>query len=351
MPKYTWDKSILQNILNNPDASFEMIDAFEFLMKGHKIDASGMSKKEIIGKDYIYLSANDFTESYLESILLSYPMYFGIKPPHTFITVKGSLDNMLGFISTLPVEIKELLLELYSKRAGRLYACTSFAINRFTGHCYLSSILKEYLIDFCKTNNLSMNSTLVHEYGHALGFALRDYKALDYTYHAFSEVESIFIELLFYEYLEKNYRLKNAALVAQSTFSDTICDSADIILNKFDYAYVLKNMIEKGKDFNLLSLKAAVDDTYGYEQIRTYLKSIMYPAEDYLPYVYSYLIAIELLKRYHDDPAYAFALYKKIAGLEGQTANEKNDTLLNLGIIPGENYESYIKGLARKLKR
>lgn len=192
-------------------------------------------------------------------------------------------------------------------------------------------------INVSKNNGIEDIIGLIHEAGHAIS-ALHNLNILeDDDRHAYVEIETIFLELLTFDYLETFDKYRDESIKLRLHYlrdflysSHTLCLKLDI-LNEF-----------------------APLNTYGIDPIMNYLKNelqltkgvinnVLYDdASSLFNYSIDFLIALELYYMYKENNNKALDILKKIIECKFDTSIEYENYILSLGINPGEHLEEYI---------
>lgn len=239
-------------------------------------------------------------------------------------------------------EIYELFLKLY-KQNKNIHFVKLDKNSSFKGESTFLLYDKSFYLQLQREYDFSDISTLIHEFGHGIQFLLNYNYNLFLSQVCFSEISSIFFELLSMEYFSKDSFFKRDAITAEQSLWDDSCENAlsltrlfqvfeSIDLNEWEN----KNIIKKKLTNYLLE--------YNIDSLLNEM-----PSHDF-PYVISYSIANELYLMYLNDPEESFYIYKKIMAIDLKLPPDKYlDEIINLGVLPTENLDKYEKVLKRKL--
>lgn len=195
-----------------------------------------------------------------------------------------------------------------------------------------------------KNNNIYDVANLAHEYGHVIQFKMNIHKNIFNSLSIFSEIISIFFELLMEDYLCELKEFKQIASIDRKI--NYICKYDNIyctyeLFKLYCYwGYInKKNNLNKAKilferKFNKIAKLILIDDINNLIFEENNLES--------LEYALSYILAIELFMLYKKDPELGLYKLEKLINL---SLNQKRDKyyqeILNLGIIPNDNIEQY----------
>jgi|SRR5574344_1401434 hypothetical protein len=181
-----------------------------------------------------------------------------------------------------------------------------------------------------KTDTIEEGIEANHMYAHAISTLINPENNKMFYKSILEEVPSIFVSLL----TCKQYK----------GFSD----------NKGEYDLYQKQMLD-----SVASYMHAVDTNYNmYNESSSLLtfpgnlsnhEKVSLSVKDEFSYGLSYLVAIELLYIYYDDPTSAIKILKQIISLED--SSDLKAKLANLNINPGTHLPKYQASLEKKLKK
>ena len=206
-----------------------------------------------------------------------------------------------------------------------------------------------------KTNisffELAYNKTIqdyvsaIHEFGHGIVNSINPEAIWDFGTYCFSEVASLFFELVGTDYIGTELGIKKDAFDINMHVLKDYIYSAKIMSLKFDMYTMCDRAKLNNKKYVKDYLKHAVgiDNTTRSDVLNFQLRECMH-------YVISYLIAIELYLIYQQSPEVAFDLLHKIIVAEKNSSKEYLDYVVGLGLEPGKNFEKYLATLFDKAK-
>lgn len=213
----------------------------------------------------------------------------------------------------------------------------------FNGKCFYLRSLDE---SFIKVNRLSTMHdiiTLVHEYGHDIHYKINYFQQLFSA--PFLEIVSIFMELLSYQYFAKFPELVDGVNIIEYIQFDYLKDPTNVSVLKTDLIEDID--IESIK--NKRVLESILRNRFGVS--KKYVEKLMICSIEYLPYMISTLVAIELLDLYNRDKDKAFYVLKEILNVEDTNAIVIYNKMLELGIELNSHTQEYQEKIIRQLQK
>lgn len=185
---------------------------------------------------------------------------------------------------------------------------------------------------------------LIHEFGHGIQFFTNFDRRLFYENEPFSEVISMFFELLSMEYFAK-----------MGVFSRAASDSMIILFNqqrKHSKLFTLETEIlhswdtqvsqNRQKTYDMLDQKIEKEAEEFDEDIYDLWSLLDYDLPSKFHYSCSYMFAIELLKIYRQDRDLGLYILRQFMLLNHKTSNIMYyEKILEMGLIPGQNLDEY----------
>ncbi len=348
--KYTWDKKLLWKLWQNPQTRQELEllykSYFGLLMFDQDLH---MSTKGTIADDTFFFLENNF----LETLLMDFAYKSNVKnlPDNGFSEKIKSKDEIMqltnDFYRSLEDDtIRSIFAKLYEQRFTHLRFTSVLNSMSFAGYTFYSSNANETFISVDFTKTLANVFSLVHEYGHAIWDNARQEEYCDISDNMFCEIESIFMELLAFDYIEKNYPkyAEDAKTARFNCYDNALCDM-DILLYKNDFS---KDIIHLEKDFGDLSNTQLIHFLKNKWQLTTkdMIKIFRIPAYAICPYPIGTLIAIELYYIYQKDPQEALKIYKELMLYKFKSNYEFFTELKKMGITPSEHIDAYERTLS-----
>jgi hypothetical protein len=248
-------------------------------------------------------------------------------------------------LSFTPIDITEddilaLTDEFYSKLDKKWYQLfqkifkerkINVKFSESDSSCLHIPYLDYFYLNFRKSDTVEGVIDPTHEYAHAISTLINPNNERLYYKSILAEVPSIFAELIActkYKGFSNNpYEYD----IYQKNLFDTIsayCEDIDIDYHNF-----------KGEDSACL----------GKDQRMVVFDKENISLRDKITYGISYLIAIELLHIYNEDPKEALIILNKI--IEMDDADHLSEKLAGLGINPGYSIERYSYSLHRKIDK
>lgn len=183
---------------------------------------------------------------------------------------------------------------------------------------------------------------LSHEYGHLVQYLMNYDKAFFESNYMFTEIVSLFFELLNADYLKHFEEFRSASIQSQTRTYNSMLEDSDLLLIETGILSLWVELIDKGvpkvnetlerelnnyvKDYKKITLGELLDMNLPLEFI----------------YVLGYIIAIELFMIYSKDRDRGLYLLKKLIAIDiSLPKKEYFKAILELGIQPCESLEDY----------
>lgn len=262
----------------------------------------------------------------------------------TKINTNDLFELTYDFYKKQDKKIFEIFEILFKNRQDNIFFTKNKFDKYFCGATY-QLLDNNIYIAMTKYNDIRDVTILIHEYGHAISIYLNGLdKNKNDSYEPFSEIESIFFELLSFDYLDSIHLNNKDSFNSRKKFLIDLFCNATIIDNKF-LIYENNNTFQDN-----------INNSY-YQDIKNKFNinkndlRFIYssPVEIDLMYVVSSLYAMELYDIYLRNPEKAMELYKKIITLNYPTYEEYINELSNLYLFPNET-DTFIRTLKKGVK-
>ncbi|MGN1378839.1 MAG: hypothetical protein ACI4XR_00335 [Bacilli bacterium] len=238
--------------------------------------------------------------------------------------------------------IFEIFEILFKNRQDNVFFMKNTIDKYFCGATYQLIDNNDIYITTTRYNDIRDVTILIHEYGHAIAIYLNGLDKTKYnSFEPFSEIESIFFEILSFDYLDSIHLNDIDSYNNRKNFLIDLFCNATIIDNKF----LIYENINPLQDKINHSYYRDIKNKYNINKndLRFIYSS---PVEIDLMYVISSLYAMELYDIYLKNPDKAFNLYKKIITLNYPTYEEYINELSNLYLFPNET-DTFIRTLKK----
>lgn len=337
-------ESTVNNILDIIDTYIDMttpqsrIQAIPFVKQNSHIDVINDDK----GKIRLYSSYFPFIRKFRDTMDGT-----DVAFQDDLQVVKTSQAGIVTLTTDFYHQYKGIFSETYDSLASnfrnRLYFRKPNRDELYGGNTYAVYRTDEVFIDSIKANSVQDYVSLIHESSHGITCKLNQDIMWDWNKYFLIEVDSLFFEMIGTSYAAKLNGVSEDGIKTKiATFKDHLY-SADIICSKIDAYKQLSNRDLQNKRAVSKFFKQEI----GYDKTLTF--DAMYSRiQEYMHYVISYLIAIELYMIYIHDQDKALDLLYKIIMLKGL---DNAGYLLNvrkLGINPGENVKNYYELLLKE---
>lgn len=227
---------------------------------------------------------------------------------------------------------------LSSSFRNRLYFRKPNRNELYGGNTYSVYGTNEVFIETIKANTVQDYISLIHESSHGITCKLNQDIMWDWSKYCLIEVDSLFFEMIGTGYVSRiNNVLEDGIKTKIATFKDHLY-SADIICSKLEMYSKLSTKDLKNRRTVARFYKKEI----GYDKTLTF--DAMYSRiQEYMHYVISYLIAIELYMIFINDQDKALDLLYKIVMLKDLSNEGYLLRVRELGIEPGRNVQEYYK--------
>lgn len=232
--------------------------------------------------------------------------------------------------------LKKTFLEEFNRKNDHINVVDNDPCSQaYTIH---SALYKTSYICICPHNNIDDVIALIHEYGHVI--AKKNSNKI-YFYNTLSEFESMFMEMLSYEYFKNNNILmedflykKNVALVAYQNkmrILDTFYQISYLLYTKMDGIFKekkLEKIITENFDISKKELN----------------KFCNFNLNENLPYLAAQAYAFDFVNLYRRFPKYAINVYEqmiKLSASGGNNTEKLNRELKKMGLNPSSSYKRF----------
>lgn len=276
---------------------------------------------------------------------------FARYPYHIPTIPKNSLteNDILTLTHDFYRSINPFFYEHFMKRFKERDTYLNFGIyNRRLHHGEAISLpsTNEVFINVNREFTLEDFGTTVHEYSHAISFTINPSHQTLGKQH-FTEIDSIFFELLAYDYFYDLTKNQTAVLLKAQEHNHNITYA-----NKFNTMMYLEILeTELNRDFrNTEEMQKLA--TQRFRISPDYLeKTLKYGNEHPEIYLTGYMIAIELYMLYKKDKDKALYILRQIIEMRAINAEEYYNNIIKLGIIPNLSIPMYVSNLTNDINR
>lgn len=303
-----------------------------------------------------YESAKLSKDDIIKDLLLDLPIY---EFYHQYIyEFKNILEpyfknNKLLKVNTNETLTKEEMLELnnsfFKSIGGDIYKTHNNLLKynyiRFENSSdkpgttiFIPGVQKPY-VTINNSNKITQLPIIAHENGHAIAALLNNDRYIENA--KFPEIESLFFEMLSYQYYGEKLNNKIFYQLEKSRMDDYFYDADDTLFYKEIYNYIsnLENKNYKNVIKNSKKYFDTADIKYFFEE---YDNSIL---TENIEYLFSYIVVIELLEEYQKDQEKA--LYKLNKIITSKT-NEETKTIFE-EVNPNESLEKYTQRIRKNV--
>ena len=250
------------------------------------------------------------------------------------------------FKNGTPKYFFSLFEQLFNQR-GRIRFISS-SIPNFYGDALFLNYDKSFYIQMNRAHEFSDISIMAHEYGHGIQFLMNYNRNIFFTLFAFSEIVSIFFELICAEYYSKDKTLGNKAIISlYDNWNTTIGNACG--LNQEIQIFKSCKLTHMESIKKMRKILGGFIENNDYEKLCNLIATS--PSLDFI-YVFAYSIVTSLFMIYLTDHDFAFYLLQKIIEIDLNLSPDAYlQEIIKLGIIPNEGLKEFDSHLKRELKR
>lgn len=244
------------------------------------------------------------------------------------------------YFKTLDKDIFSQFYSLFLDRTKNIIFTSKCILKDYVGITYESK--EDIIIKMKRQKTIEDIFTLVHEYGHAIILKNHPEYMQNYAKDHFSEIESIFLELLLYDYLE-SINFNNDDI---KTMKNIFVKDLNNNISELDIKYKINRLfhIYSAKCVNKEIIKYILDR---FNISKEKLSSIYFsPFSLQIKYVLGSLYSFELYDIYKYNKDKAFEDYKYITNLNLPTHTDYIDAIESKLIVPNES-DSFIRTLKK----
>ena len=278
-----------------------------------------------------------FSDNFTNDELFSY---------HNLRQRSSDREKILGmtceFYNTLDKRFSKPFNRIFEKRDQWVKYVDSIAGNYpcYTLPIYHSNVI---LMLLTRTNSIEDFRSAVHEYGHAIDVSYNQSNIENLERLPFSELVSKFMELIDSIYMEdKGYSPAELLFSNINDFTQNL-ESAIVINEKNN----IIDMVDRNK---IYSAKQAVKYLKNDVQMKDFgIDQVLNETMGaHLPYVVSYLLAIELYLIYLEDKNEALNTVYSFIRLKDYSVSDYLDFFKKSGVEMGKNTDAYVKLIKNK---
>ena len=347
----TEDPTLSLEYTDTANSVLDVIDRYDVLVH-KKSGLTGANEvvthKSIISSDFSILSDYGHYCPYIRN-LAEYHNLLEIKPNPDATYIEFSLDKVVSLCSRFYSQFDSFFADVFSKMSQSFD--DTIHIRKLTnsvvacGQTY--SIYKTDILFF----ELGYNKTIqdyvsaMHEFGHGIANSINPEAMWDFGTYCFSEVASLFFELVGTDYIGKELGIKKDAFDINMHVLKDYVYSSRIMSLKLDMYTMCDRAMLNNKRYvkNYLKNEVGIDKVTRNDVMTFLFRECMH-------YVISYLTAIELYLIYQGCPEVAIDLLYKIITAEKNSSKEYLDYIIELGLEPGKNFDTYLSLLFERAK-
>lgn len=335
----------MQIKLNRAIASLEtLIDYYEELNNPSCIDPGSqpqhLSTREVARSDQKIFKKYGIYYPYFEQMLDNIEKLV-IHPKQNLPRIQTDLNQIVTVTSDFYNQFPGEISETFNKIKPTLPTHLQFRRLVGTNVSFAQTISiygsKTSYYDIGIVNSAQDYITVFHELGHGIANYLNPNFIYYYGKYCFVETDTLFWELLGYDYLTKNLSLANDAYLISLLYLKEYTYDAEIICTKKDLHDHFPISAFRNKKELIAYLKSYL------EFDNQYLEDVLYDEiKEIYHYGISYLTAIELYLIYLADPKIAIDLLLRIIKAKNLSSEDYLKFVKSLGIIPGEHIKEYV---------
>ncbi len=202
--------------------------------------------------------------------------------------------------------------------------------------------LNRSFISSINDNNIEKLGTTIHEYTHATSFIINNQHLNSIIKEIFTEIDTIFMELLSYDYASQYFGMNRDGTLMQADIANTMVEFGNTLLLKND---LIKLFLEASSLDNFIT---SAQEQCGYTQ-EDLTKLYKTTNKETFKYLISYIYAVELYMAYQQDPEKTLnTLYEFIKTDLGADNMQRFFDKRNICLMT--NIDDYNEALSLKLK-
>ncbi len=346
--KETNPKIILE--LSKKLNSLEQIIDYYISVNNHtkNIQTKKPSTKEVATNDLAIFQKYKTYYPYFEQMLSNLDSLV-IKPKQKIPRIKINQNQIITISSEFYNQFKVEISDTFHKIKQTLPTHLQFRRLVGTGISCAETLSvygqKESYYDIGLVRNVQDYITTIHEFGHGIANYLNPSFIFDYEKYCFVETDTLFWELISYDYLAEKLSLPNDTYLISLLYLKEYSYDADIICTKKELHSNFSLSDFKYKKIIIDYLKSHTN----YDN--QYIDDVLYnEISETFHYGISYLTAIELYLIYKVDPKLAIELLLKIIKAHDLSNEGYLKYVKSLGIIPGQHIKEYVDILIQRGK-
>ena len=239
------------------------------------------------------------------------------------------------------------LFEQLFKQRRKIHFVNS-SVPGFYGDTLFLNYDKSFYVQIGRLHEFNDIVVMAHEYGHGIQYLINYNRNIFYGLFPFSEVVSIFFELICGDYYTKDLSLGNKARISLYDNWNTTCKDAQALNQEIQIFKSSKIKRDESTEKKKRRLWTFIENSDYNKLVDLIMQN---PSSDF-SYILAYSIATNLFMIYLRDPDYAFYLLKKLIEIDLNLSPETYlQEIIKLGIIPNEGLEEFDRHLNRELKR
>jgi len=346
--KYCWDRKLLRKLYHNhivrkeiKELYISLWDIFNLFQTPH------YTKNQTVATCYTFFKSFDFTTKYFHAAAEFPELSFAEHQYQNQISYDDAFLLAHDFYKTTSPDIFNAFLRFYNERSTHCKFYSPIKGAFYSGNTYISQTADEVFISVNRQKNINLGVLITHEYAHAINHFLYPENAFVEAKAPFDEITSIFMELLFFDYISKISQLEANINYERQKFYITLLNDFEYLDTQYCIAESFKEVFENPEvdDITFHTLFKNIRNDLGLSS-KELKEALVNPPYCIMPYALGGIIALELYHIFQTDPDKAFYLLDQIQELQGETPNEIDSKINELGICPTQHIETF----TRKLK-
>lgn len=269
--------------------------------------------------------------------------------PNEFYSKKTIIELMKDFYKNgTNQEINESFSRIYLRNKNSLHFI-NITNQTFLGDSLYLPIFNDFFVHVIRQNNFDDLATAIHEYGHGIQYFKNFNISLFFDNYVFNEIVSQFFEFLSYLYfINTNSSLKQVAIMDLVNSYNKIKHKV-IDINKFIMLCKKLKINSSTSDEEIIASILCNVTREEQVQIDYFIKN---DVSNSIPYVFGFMVAIELIHIYFNSPQIAFDTLFRLMKIDANILPQQYyEKIIDLELLPGYSIKGFENEIDKNLAK